>query len=66
MKLCLLINLKKNFTHTLCQKFLELNSKYSIILYRWLSMITISMNITSAKGDGEPDQVEGYAIPQYG
>ncbi len=33
-----LINLKKNFTQHALSEISELNSKYSIILYRWLSM----------------------------
>ncbi|MFK5219882.1 replication initiation protein, partial [Lactococcus cremoris] len=33
-----LINLKQNFTQHALSDIAELNSKYSIILYRWLSM----------------------------
>lgn len=33
-----LINLKNNFTQHAFSEIAELNSKYAIILYRWLSM----------------------------
>lgn len=58
-----LINLKKNFTQHALSDLAELNSKYSIILYRWLSMQYNQYEYYSAKGGRREEQVESYRKP---
>ncbi|WP_332381897.1 replication initiation protein [Lactococcus cremoris] len=59
-----LINLKKNFTqHAIKSDIDELNSKYSIILYRWLSMKYNQYEHYSVKGGRRAEQVEAYRNP---
>lgn len=58
-----LINLKKNFTQHALSEISELNSKYSIILYRWLSMNYNQYEHYSAKGGRRAKQVESYRNP---
>ncbi|MFK4964455.1 RepB family plasmid replication initiator protein [Lactococcus formosensis] len=58
-----LINLKKNFTQHALSDLAELNSKYSIILYRWLSMNYNQYEHYSAKGGRRAEQVEAYRNP---
>ena len=58
-----LINLKKNFTQHALSDIAELNSKYSIILYRWLSMQYNQYEHYSAKGGRRAEQVEAYQNP---
>ena len=58
-----LINLKKNFTQHALSEISEFNSKYSIILYRWLSMNYNQYEHYSAKGGRRADQVESYRNP---
>ena len=58
-----LINLKKNFTQHALSDLAELNSKYSIILYRWLSMNYNQYEHYSAKGGRRAEQVESYQNP---
>ncbi|MBZ1526063.1 replication initiation protein, partial [Leuconostoc mesenteroides] len=58
-----LINLKKNFTQHALSDIAELNSKYSIILYRWLSMNYNQYEHYSAKGGRREEQVETYRNP---
>ena len=58
-----LINLKKNFTQHALSDIAELNSKYSIILYRWLSMQYNQYEHYSAKGGRRAEQVEAYRNP---
>lgn len=58
-----LINLKKNFTQHALSDIAELNSKYSIILYRWLSMHYNQYEHYSAKGGRRAEQVESYRNP---
>src|SRR5574341_1093568 len=58
-----LINLKKNFTHHALSDLAELNSKYSIILYRWLSMNYNQYEHYSNKGGRREEQVEEYRNP---
>ena len=58
-----LINLKKNFTQHSLSDLAELNSKYSIILYRWLSMNYNQYEHYSAKGGRRAEQVESYRNP---
>ena len=58
-----LINLKKNFTQHALSEISELNSKYSIILYRSLSMNYNQYEHYSAKGGRRADQVESYRNP---
>ncbi|GAB5156244.1 hypothetical protein RMBD61P2_26400 [Enterococcus faecalis] len=58
-----LINLKKNFTQHALSDIAELNSKYSIILYRWLSMNYNQYEHYSVKGGRRADQVESYRNP---
>ena len=58
-----LVNLKKNFTQHALSDIAELNSKYSIILYRWLSMNYNQYEHYSVKGGRRADQVESYRNP---
>ena len=58
-----LINLKKNFTQHALSEISELNSKYSIIFYRWLSMNYNQYEHYSAKGGRRAKQVESYRNP---
>ena len=58
-----LINLKTNFTQYALLDLAELNSKYSIILYRWLSMNYNQYEHYSRKGGRREAQVESYRNP---
>ena len=58
-----LINLKKNFTQHALSDISELNSKHSIILYRWLSMNYNQYEHYSYKGGRREEQVESYRNP---
>lgn len=58
-----LVNLKKNFTQHALSDLAELSSKYSIILYRWLSMHYNQYEHYSVKGGRRADQVESYRNP---
>ena len=58
-----LVNLKKNFTQHALSDLAELNSKYSIILYRWLSMNYNQYEHYSVKGGRRAEQVEAYRNP---
>ena len=58
-----LINLKKNFTQHALSDLAELNSKYSLILYRWLSMQYNQYEHYSVKGGRRAEQVESYRNP---
>lgn len=61
-----LINLKTNFTQHALSDIAELNSKYSIILYRWLSMNYSQYDHYSVKGGRREEQVESYRNPKIG
>ena len=58
-----LINMKKKFTQYALSDIAELNSKYSIILYRWLSMNYNQYEHYSVKGGRRTEQVEAYRNP---
>ncbi|ARE09763.1 RepB family plasmid replication initiator protein [Lactococcus lactis] len=58
-----LINLKKNFTQHALSDISELNSKHSIILYRWLSMNYNQYEHYSYMGGRREEQVEAYRNP---
>ncbi len=58
-----LINLKTNFTQHALSEISELNSKYAIILYRWLSMNYNQYEHYSVKGGRREEQVESYCNP---
>ena len=58
-----LINLKTNFTQHALSDIAELNSKYAIILYRWLSMNYNQYDHYSVKGGRREKQVESYRNP---
>ncbi|WP_332371621.1 RepB family plasmid replication initiator protein [Lactococcus cremoris] len=58
-----LINLKKNFTQHALSDIAELNSKYSLILYRWFSMNYNQYEHYSVKGGRRAEQVEAYRNP---
>ncbi|MCH1724234.1 MULTISPECIES: RepB family plasmid replication initiator protein [Lactobacillales] len=58
-----LINLKQNFTQHALSDLAELNSKYSIILYRWLSMNYNQYEHYRYKGGRREEQVEAYRNP---
>lgn len=55
-----LIDLKNNFTQHALSDLAELNSKHSIILYRWLSMKYSQYEHYSFKGGRRNEQVEIY------
>ncbi|WP_342214598.1 RepB family plasmid replication initiator protein [Enterococcus faecalis] len=58
-----LINLKSEFTQYKISEIQKLNSKYSIILYRWLSMNYNQYEHYSNKGGRREEQVESYRNP---
>lgn len=58
-----LIDLKKNFTQYALSDIMELNSKYSIILYKWLCMHYNQYEHYSVKGSRRTEQVESYCNP---
>jgi plasmid replication initiation protein len=58
-----LINLKTNFTQHALSEISELNSKYAVILYRWLSMNYNQYEHYSVKGGRREEQVESYRNP---
>ncbi|MET2135190.1 MULTISPECIES: RepB family plasmid replication initiator protein [Lactobacillales] len=58
-----LIDLKQNFTQYAISDIMELNSKYSIILYKWLSMHYNQYEHYSSKGGRREEQVETYRHP---
>ena len=59
-----LINLKNNFTQHALSDIAELNSKYAIILYRWLSMNYNQYEHYSVKGGCRKQQIEDYRSPE--
>ena len=61
-----LINLKTNFTQHALSEISELNSKYAVILYRWLSMNYNQYEHYSVKGGRREEQVENYRNPTIG
>ena len=61
-----LINLKTHFTPHALSDIAELNSKYAIILYRWLSMNYNQYDHYSVKGGRREEQVESYRNPKIG
>ena len=58
-----LIELKEKFTQYALSDIMELNSKYSIILYKWLSMNYNQYEHYSVKGGRRTEQVESYCNP---
>ena len=58
-----LINLKAEFTQYKISELQKLNSKYSLILYRWLSMQYNQYEHYSVKGGRRAEQVEAYRNP---
>ena len=58
-----LIDLKAEFTQYKISELKELNSKYSIILYRWLSMNYNQYEHYNVKGGRRAEQVENYRKP---
>lgn len=58
-----LIDLKQSFTQYALSDLVELNSKYSIILYKWLSMNFNQYEHYSVKGGRRAEQVESYRNP---
>lgn len=58
-----LIDLKQSFTQYALSDLVELNSKYSIILYKWLSMNYNQYEHYSFKGGRRAEQVEAYSNP---
>ncbi|MHC5838116.1 replication initiation protein, partial [Lactococcus lactis] len=53
----------KNFTQYALSDVMELNSKYSIILYKWLCMFYNQYELYSNKGGRRADQMESYRNP---
>ena len=58
-----LIELKTKFTQYALSDLVDLNSKYSIILYKWLSMNYNQYEHYSFKGGRRAEQVEAYRNP---
>ena len=58
-----LIDLKTNFTQYALSDVTELNSKYSIILYKWLSMHYNQYEHYANQGGRRQEQLEEYANP---
>lgn len=58
-----LIELNQNFTQYALSDIVELNSKYSIILYKWLCMSYNQFEYYSAKGERREEQLEKYRNP---
>lgn len=58
-----LIELNQNFTQYALSDVVELNSKYSIILYKWLCMSYNQFEYYSAKGERREEQLEKYRNP---
>jgi len=58
-----LIDLKQSFTQYALSDLVELNSKYSIILYKWLSMNYNQYEHYNFKGGRRAEQVEAYRNP---
>jgi len=58
-----LIELKTNFTQYALTDLVELNSKYSIILYKWFSMNYNQYEHYSTNGGRRSEQVEVYRNP---
>ncbi|MCG3561991.1 replication initiation protein, partial [Klebsiella pneumoniae] len=58
-----LIELKKNFTQYALSDVMNLNSKYSIILYKWLSMNYNQYEHYNTKGGRRAEQIEAYRNP---
>ena len=58
-----LIELKEKFTQYALSDLVDLNSKYSIILYKWLSMNYNQYEHYSNKGGRREEQVEAYRNP---
>ncbi|MGQ4068937.1 RepB family plasmid replication initiator protein (plasmid) [Enterococcus mundtii] len=58
-----LIELKTKFTQYALSDLIDLNSKYSIILYKWLSMNYNQYEHYSVKGGRREEQVEAYRNP---
>ena len=59
-----LINLKTNFTQYALLDIMELNSKYSIILYKWLSMQYNQYEHYKNKGGRRKEQLDKYCNPE--
>ncbi|HCT8112729.1 TPA: RepB family plasmid replication initiator protein [Enterococcus faecalis] len=58
-----LIDLKKNFTQYALSDVMELNSKYSIIIYKWLCMYYNQYEHYNSKGGRRTKQLEEYCNP---
>lgn len=58
-----LIDLRKNFTQYALSDVMELNSKYSIILYKWLCMSYNQYEHYSVNGGRREEQIESYRNP---
>ena len=58
-----LIELKEKFTQYALSDLVDLNSKYSIILYKWLSMNYNQYEHYNVKGGRRAEQVESYRNP---
>lgn len=58
-----LIDLRTNFTQYAISDIIELNSKYSIIIYKWLCMSFNQYEHYQCKGNRRQDQLETYANP---
>lgn len=58
-----LIELNTNFTQYALSDIVELSSKYSIILYKWLCMSYNQYDYYSTKGNRREEQLEQYRNP---
>lgn len=59
-----LIELKNNFTQYQISELIDLNSKYSIVLYKWLSMFYNQYEYYKNKGNRNKGQLLKYKNPE--
>lgn len=59
-----LVELRENFTQYAISDIMELNSKYSIILYKWLCMNFNQYEHYRYRGNRTPEQLASYKNPQ--
>lgn len=59
-----LVDMKKNFTQYAITDIMDLNSKYSIILYKWLSMYFNQFEKYEFKNNRTQKQLDSYRNPR--
>lgn len=58
-----LLDLKRNFTQYLIKDIMELNSKYSVIIYKWLSLNYNQYDIYNENGQRRTEQLDQLKNP---